>query len=156
MITAKFSGVWKFRNFTVDKIRWYLMKFQGWFTMKNVCCGYPVLVKIDFPGNFIWYPLHMNFEENWLKLFYIEDHFIWKLNEPSASLINFIWNDHSCKILFIIWPFQYDFIAFKVCSFQWKKLHYCHRHRHYITCFHQKCYVTCGYSFIYDMTLSTE
>ena len=33
-------------------------------------------------------------------------HFIWNLwNEPSASFINFIWNDHLWKILFIIWPF---------------------------------------------------
>ena len=34
-------------------------------------------------------------------------HFIWNLwNEPLASFINFIWNDHECKILFIIWPFK--------------------------------------------------
>ena len=35
---------------------------------------------------------------------YTSDHFIWNLlNEPSASLINFIWNDHKWKIMFIIW-----------------------------------------------------
>ena len=32
-------------------------------------------------------------------------HFIW----PSASFINFIWNAHECKILFIIWSFQMGF-----------------------------------------------
>ena len=37
---------------------------------------------------------------------YTRGHFIWNLwNEPSASFINFILNDHECKILFIIWPF---------------------------------------------------
>ena len=34
--------------------------------------------------------------------------------ESLASFINFIWNDHECKILFIIWPFKMTFIAFKV------------------------------------------
>ena len=36
----------------------------------------------------------------------MSDHFIWNLlNEPNlASEINLIWNDHKCKILFIIWP----------------------------------------------------
>ena len=38
---------------------------------------------------------------------YTSDHFIWNLlNKPLASLMNFIWNDHKCKILFIIWPFK--------------------------------------------------
>ena len=34
---------------------------------------------------------------------YTSGHFIWNLwNEPSAGFINFIWNAHECKILFII------------------------------------------------------
>ena len=49
------------------------------------------------------------------------DHFIWNLlNEPLASLINLIWNNHECKILFIIQPLKCDFNTFKVCLFQWK------------------------------------
>ena len=41
---------------------------------------------------------------------YTSGHFIWNLlNEPVASFINFIWNDHECKILFIIWPFKMGF-----------------------------------------------
>ena len=38
------------------------------------------------------------------------DHFIWNLwNKPFASFINFIWNDHECKILFIILPLKMRF-----------------------------------------------
>ena len=48
-------------------------------------------------------------------------YFIWNLlNEPSARLINFIWNDHECKIRFIIWLLQYDFIPFEVYKFPMK------------------------------------
>ena len=44
---------------------------------------------------------------------YMSGHFIWNLwNEPSASFINFILNDHECKILFIIWPFYIGFYCF--------------------------------------------
>ena len=35
-------------------------------------------------------------------------------NDPSASFINFIYNDHESKILFIILPFKMTFIAFKM------------------------------------------
>ena len=36
--------------------------------------------------------------------------YIWNLwNKPSVSLINFIRNDHECKILFIIWLFEMGF-----------------------------------------------
>ena len=47
---------------------------------------------------------------------YISGHFIWNLwNKPKASFINFIWNDHSCKNLFIIYNyFNCDLITFKV------------------------------------------
>ena len=39
--------------------------------------------------------------------FYTRDNYIWTLlNEALASLIKFIWNNHECKILFIIWPFK--------------------------------------------------
>ena len=41
---------------------------------------------------------------------YTSGHFIWiQWNEPSASFINFIWNSHECKILYIIWPFKMGF-----------------------------------------------
>ena len=41
---------------------------------------------------------------------YTSGHFIWNLwNEPSASFINLIWNDHECKILFSTWPFKMEF-----------------------------------------------
>ena len=41
-------------------------------------------------------------------------HFIWNLwIELSARFINFIWNDHEWKILFIIWPFKMGSSAFK-------------------------------------------
>ena len=35
---------------------------------------------------------------------YMSGHFIWNLwkNQPLVSFINFIWNDHECKILFFI------------------------------------------------------
>ena len=40
---------------------------------------------------------------------YTSGHFICLWNEPLASFINFIWNDHECKILFIIWLFKMGF-----------------------------------------------
>ena len=50
---------------------------------------------------------------------YTNGHFMLNLvNEPSASFVNFIWNDQECKILFIIWPFKWDFIALKWTLFQ--------------------------------------
>ena len=43
---------------------------------------------------------------------YTSRYFIWNLgNEPSASFINFIWNDHECEILFIICFFKWDLKA---------------------------------------------
>ena len=51
---------------------------------------------------------------------YTSDHFIWNLwNVPLASLINLIWIDHECKILFIIWPFKCDFIECKILLIIW-------------------------------------
>ena len=43
---------------------------------------------------------------------YTSGHFIWNLwNEPLTSFINFKWNDHDCKILFIIWQFRAGFFC---------------------------------------------
>ena len=74
--------------------------------------------------------------------------------QPSASLINFIWNDHECKILFIIiWQFQMGFYGYK----SW---HYFIRKHNVVTdgimtlraSNHALCNVW-SYDF-YDMTLS--
>ena len=82
---------------------------------------------------------------------YTRGHFIWNLwNEPSASFINFIWNDHECKILF------------KMEFYRLKSWHYFNR-KHYvvtdgITTLRASNQVLCNvwsYDF-YDMTLSTE
>ena len=60
---------------------------------------------------------------------YTRDHFIINLlNEPLASSINLIWKDHECKILFIIWPFKGNFIAFKVYFHE--NLHCCNGRCH--------------------------
>ena len=54
--------------------------------------------------------LGLAFTTEWNRGSYMSGHFIWNLwNEPLASLINFIWNDHECNILFIIWPFKMGF-----------------------------------------------
>ena len=63
--------------------------------------------------------------------------------EPVASFTNFIWNYHSCKILFIICPANMGFY----------RLHYFNEKRH---CWHGrcqwcyvyalKCYYTCGHT----------
>ena len=45
---------------------------------------------------------------------FMSGHFIWNLwNEPLASFINFIWNDRSCKILFIIQLYYTGFYCLK-------------------------------------------
>ena len=77
---------------------------------------------------------------------YTRGHFIWNLwNEPLASFINFIWNDHSCKILFIIWPFKLDFIVFKVdiISIENATLSRTSLWRYMYA---PKCYVTCDHN----------
>ena len=43
-------------------------------------------------------------------------------NEPLASIINFIWNDHECKILFIIWLFQEGFYMY--CLKSWHYMYF--------------------------------
>ena len=35
------------------------------------------------------------------------------MKQASASFINFISNDHKCKILFIIWPFEMGLYCFQ-------------------------------------------
>ena len=48
---------------------------------------------------------------------YTSGHLIWNLcNETLASFTNFLWNDHSCKILFIIWPFKSGFYCLQNIS----------------------------------------
>ena len=45
---------------------------------------------------------------------YTSGHFIWNLwNEPLVCFINFIRNDHECKILFIILPFKMNIISIR-------------------------------------------
>ena len=45
---------------------------------------------------------------------YTNSHLIWNLwNRPSSSFINFICNDHDCKILFLFDCFKWDFITLK-------------------------------------------
>ena len=88
--------------------------------------------------------------------YYKSGHIIWNLsNEPSASLINFIWNDHSCNILFIIWHLKKHFIAFKVDIIS-TKYALLSRMSPWRYLFPRKCYVTRVHNIIYDMTLSTE
>ena len=56
------------------------------------------------------------------------DHFIWNLwNEPSASFIHLIWNDHHSKILCILWPFKTGFYRFQNEHYFNKKTHCWHR-----------------------------
>ena len=77
---------------------------------------------------------------------YTSGHFISNLwNEPLASFINFIRNDHECKILFIIWLFKWVFIAFKVdiISIENIKLSRTASWRFAPV---TKCYVTCGHT----------
>ena len=84
----------------------------------------------------------------------MSDHFIWNLlNESLAILINFMWNDHKCKILFINDPLNPvlsppKFISMKICIVVTKVF--------MLLLVPTKCYVTCGDNIIYDMTLSTE
>ena len=53
---------------------------------------------------------------------YTSGHFIWNLsNDRCASFINFIWNDHECKILFIIWPFEMRFYRLQIEHYLNKK-----------------------------------
>ena len=51
-----------------------------------------IFIEINFEGDKIAFKTES----------YTRDHFIFnQLNSPKASLINFIWNDHSCKILYL-------------------------------------------------------
>ena len=76
---------------------------------------------------------------------YMSGHFVWSLwNEPSASFINFILNDHECKILFIIWLFKLDFIILKVAIISTENATLS-RMSLWRYMFALKCSVTCGH-----------
>ena len=78
---------------------------------------------------------------------YTSGHFIWNLwNEPSARFINFIWNDHSCKILFIIhiWPFNIWFYRLQNELYFSKKMHCWHGRCQWRCVYAPKSYFTCG------------
>ena len=49
-----------------------------------------------------------------------------KFNEPWASFINFKWNDHECKILFIMWHFRMGFYRLRNEHYFKKKTHRWH------------------------------
>ena len=92
---------------------------------------------------------------------YTSGHFIWNLwKEASASCIHFIWNDHECKVLFIIW-------LLKLGYYRLKRWHYFYRKHNVVTggimtlrvsnqvlCNQVLCNVW-SYDF-YDMTLATK
>ena len=87
---------------------------------------------------------------------YTSDHFIWNLlNEPLASLINLILNDHKYNIYCL----SYDLLDLILSPSKFvyfdENLHCWNGRRHDIT-FSTKCYVTGSLNIIYDMTLSTE
>ena len=72
---------------------------------------------------------------------------IWKLwNEPSASFINFIWNDHECKILFIIWPFKTGFLSPSKWTLFQQETHWWHGRCQWRYFYAPKCYYTCGHT----------
>ena len=77
---------------------------------KVMLCAYS-FTNVHFPSNILLLLVIFFFCLTQVGKLYIEDrHFIWYLwNEPSASFINFTWNDHECKILFIIWLFKMGF-----------------------------------------------
>ena len=84
---------------------------------------------------------------------YMNGHFMWKVwNQPLASFINFIWNDHECKILFIIQPFKMEFYRIQNEHYINKKMHCKHGHCQWRYVFLP--YYRCGPTIF--MTLSTE
>ena len=99
--------------------RWWLV---GDVTFCAVCFPHGVWVG---SGNWI-----VSVPENFLENFW---------NEPLVSFINFIWNDHECKILVIIrliWNGFHNF-AFKVVLNFYKKLHRCIGRCHELSSTHQ-------------------
>ena len=70
-------------------------------------------------------------------------HFIWNLwNEPLASFINFIRNDHECKIPFIIWPLIKENLSPPNLTLVQCEKHCWHGRCHYAP----KRYFTCGHT----------
>ena len=74
-------------------------------------------------------------------------HIMWNLlNEPSGSLIKFIENDHECKILFIIWPFNIGFYHLINAQYFKKETHYWHGRCQWRYVYVPMCYYTCGHT----------
>ena len=71
------------------------------------------------------------------------------MNEPMASFIDFIWNNHEYKILFIIRPLETDFIAFKCEHYAQCENAVWNRRCQWLYAYTPKCYNTCGH--IYDV-----
>ena len=74
-------------------------------------------------------------------------HFIWNLwNKPLASFISFVWNDHGCKILFIIMTLENGILP----PSKWTLFHYkthCWRGCcQWCYVFAPKCYYMCGHT----------
>lgn len=79
---------------------------------------------------------------------------IWKIwNELSAHFINFVWNDHKFKSLYIIWPLKMGFTIFKM--YFHKKMHWWHGHCQLRFKYVPKYYYTWDHM-IFDTTLSTD
>ena len=77
------------------------------------------------------------------------------INSGSYTSCHFIWNDHECKILFIIWLFKMEF-------YRLKSLHYLNRKHNVVTdgimtlrASNQVLSNVWSYD-VYDMTLGTE
>ena len=75
---------------------------------------------------------------------YTSGHFIWNLwNDPWASFINFIWNDHKCKFFLSYDCLKWDFITFKVTIISIENITSRTASWRYAPV--TKCYVTCGH-----------
>ena len=78
---------------------------------------------------------------------YTSVHFIWKLwNEPSASFINCIWNDHKCRYCLLYDSVKWDLITYKIYTISGKKTHCWHRRWQWRYIYAPKCDYTCGHT----------
>ena len=78
---------------------------------------------------------------------YRSGHFILNLwNEPMASFINFIRNDHNCKILCVIWPFKMGVFCLQTEHCLNKKMHSLHRRCQWCYLYAPNCYYMCGHT----------
>ena len=65
----------------------------------------------------------------------MSDHFIWNLlSEPFTSLINFILNDHECKILFIAHDIPNAILSPPKFVYFNENVQCCNGRRHDVTC----------------------